>query len=253
MNPQILNRYSYCLNNPLKYTDPSGHEVYIGGFNVEVMNAYLDNYQNYYDCWDLSQAFLDTVCSPLYEAYYDLRSVAPELTNNLEAATQIINIQMGDPGILAGGSTVPKPGGDIDITIANEKGDNIATIASKIGHEGFHSAVWIGLGLGPKSSNFAANEAFAYSFGYAVGQELGAAPDRISTAMSDINPSIPKNKLDGRIDDAGRFLHDNHPAYFRQTWLQKWITGGSSPLLSWSPEDKIGDRFLTVAKSVWIR
>ena len=24
-NPQTLNRYSYCLNNPLKYTDPSGH------------------------------------------------------------------------------------------------------------------------------------------------------------------------------------------------------------------------------------
>jgi RHS repeat-associated protein len=25
-NPQSLNRYSYCLNNPLKYIDPSGHE-----------------------------------------------------------------------------------------------------------------------------------------------------------------------------------------------------------------------------------
>ncbi len=25
-NPQTLNRYSYCLNNPLKYTDPSGHD-----------------------------------------------------------------------------------------------------------------------------------------------------------------------------------------------------------------------------------
>jgi RHS repeat-associated protein len=24
-NPQDLNRYTYCLNNPLKYTDPSGH------------------------------------------------------------------------------------------------------------------------------------------------------------------------------------------------------------------------------------
>ncbi len=26
-NPQSLNRYSYCLNNPLKYVDPSGHET----------------------------------------------------------------------------------------------------------------------------------------------------------------------------------------------------------------------------------
>jgi len=25
-NPQSLNRYAYCLNNPLRYTDPSGHQ-----------------------------------------------------------------------------------------------------------------------------------------------------------------------------------------------------------------------------------
>jgi len=25
-NPQSLNRYSYCLNNPLRYNDPSGHD-----------------------------------------------------------------------------------------------------------------------------------------------------------------------------------------------------------------------------------
>ena len=28
-NPQSLNRYSYCLNNPLIYTDPSGHFVLV--------------------------------------------------------------------------------------------------------------------------------------------------------------------------------------------------------------------------------
>ncbi|MDD5511664.1 MAG: RHS repeat-associated core domain-containing protein [Dehalococcoidales bacterium] len=27
MNPQTLNRYSYCNNNPLKYIDPSGHDT----------------------------------------------------------------------------------------------------------------------------------------------------------------------------------------------------------------------------------
>jgi len=25
MNPQSLNKYSYCFNNPLKYNDPTGH------------------------------------------------------------------------------------------------------------------------------------------------------------------------------------------------------------------------------------
>jgi len=32
-NPQTLNRYCYCLNNPLKYTDPTGHsykDPYVG-------------------------------------------------------------------------------------------------------------------------------------------------------------------------------------------------------------------------------
>jgi len=26
-NPQSYNRYSYVLNNPLRYTDPSGHQT----------------------------------------------------------------------------------------------------------------------------------------------------------------------------------------------------------------------------------
>jgi RHS repeat-associated protein len=29
LNPQSLNRYSYVLNNPMKYTDPSGHSLYL--------------------------------------------------------------------------------------------------------------------------------------------------------------------------------------------------------------------------------
>ena len=29
-NPQSLNRYSYVLNNPLKYADPSGHAADAG-------------------------------------------------------------------------------------------------------------------------------------------------------------------------------------------------------------------------------
>jgi hypothetical protein len=32
-NPQALNRYAYALNNPLRYTDPTGHDVMlVGGF-----------------------------------------------------------------------------------------------------------------------------------------------------------------------------------------------------------------------------
>ena len=42
-NPQSLNRYTYVLNNPLKYTDPTGHwfdlvvEVFSIGFDIQQM------------------------------------------------------------------------------------------------------------------------------------------------------------------------------------------------------------------------
>jgi len=37
-NPQSYNRYSYCLNNPLMYTDPSGWLVcpFSGGYNIPI-------------------------------------------------------------------------------------------------------------------------------------------------------------------------------------------------------------------------
>jgi len=45
-NPQAFNRYSYCLNNPLKYVDPSGHIVQFQRMNPYV--AYMKYcYGNY--------------------------------------------------------------------------------------------------------------------------------------------------------------------------------------------------------------
>ena len=38
-NPQNYNRYSYCMNNPVKYTDPSGELFGIGGFAIGCLAA----------------------------------------------------------------------------------------------------------------------------------------------------------------------------------------------------------------------
>lgn len=38
-NPQSLNRYTYVLNNPLRYTDPSGHEPHTPGSCYESVNG----------------------------------------------------------------------------------------------------------------------------------------------------------------------------------------------------------------------
>ena len=62
MNPQAFNRYSYCLNNPLKYTDTSGHIVYINGVNYNNMGY-------------LSYMSLAQLCgSPEYQIYYCWRN-----------------------------------------------------------------------------------------------------------------------------------------------------------------------------------
>ena len=43
-NPQALNRYAYCLNNPLRYVDPTGHDI-IGNQDVGA-EVLLDDYGN---------------------------------------------------------------------------------------------------------------------------------------------------------------------------------------------------------------
>ena len=40
-DPQSLNRYSHVLNNPLKYTDPTGHDVSCPGTDASVCNVPL--------------------------------------------------------------------------------------------------------------------------------------------------------------------------------------------------------------------
>ena len=59
-NPQALNRYSYALNNPYKYTDPTGHEAtidnpfqrwlasYVLGFTSRETNLHQELSKKYY-------------------------------------------------------------------------------------------------------------------------------------------------------------------------------------------------------------
>ena len=51
-NPQALNRYSYVNNNPLKYSDPSGHSVYLSEAEANKLAASLhslaDNFRDLY-------------------------------------------------------------------------------------------------------------------------------------------------------------------------------------------------------------
>jgi RHS repeat-associated protein len=60
-NPQSLNRYSYTFNNPVKYTDPSGHDVMlVSGWGTD--GEYLDPadweaWIRYYKGWETEEGF----------------------------------------------------------------------------------------------------------------------------------------------------------------------------------------------------
>jgi RHS repeat-associated protein len=43
-NPQTLNRYSYCQNNPLIYTDPSGHELLFASWLTDILRQQIFQY-----------------------------------------------------------------------------------------------------------------------------------------------------------------------------------------------------------------
>jgi len=45
-NPQALNRYSYVLNNPLKYTDPTGHCEFDAEGNITRFDCSVEEFEN---------------------------------------------------------------------------------------------------------------------------------------------------------------------------------------------------------------
>ena len=43
-NPQALNRYAYVLNNPMRWTDPGGHSVYMSHEQANLFVQYLRDF-----------------------------------------------------------------------------------------------------------------------------------------------------------------------------------------------------------------
>jgi RHS repeat-associated protein len=75
MNPQYLNRYSYCLNNPLKYIDPSGHRVFINDWDVRFLDSVIESGNLPYLPLEILNELGKTLNSPEYLAYRRFRNL----------------------------------------------------------------------------------------------------------------------------------------------------------------------------------
>jgi RHS repeat-associated protein len=116
-NPQTLNRYSYCLNNPLKYTDPSGRIVTFFGIDISYAMATGDY-----------SSLLSVGSSTEYSAYMEFRSIDPILTRTLETSDRRIDISFGDTSIEGSPFTPPdstftRNGDNRNIVINNSNRD----------------------------------------------------------------------------------------------------------------------------------
>ena len=86
-NIQNYNRYSYCLNNPLKYTDPSGYYIYGKTYQVDPV----------YSIPHFSDLDLPGGCR------YDIAEYLDERQNRVEMEQMELNSRFGLVGGLGGG------------------------------------------------------------------------------------------------------------------------------------------------------
>ncbi len=106
VNPQHLNRYSYALNNPFLYTDPSGlvivrnsaGEVWDGEWGESPEGGRFRGRRKLYDPGDLTRlgssrwlACRDGECTPYKQHYYDGYWVLRELKEDIERALNCKN------------------------------------------------------------------------------------------------------------------------------------------------------------------
>jgi len=122
-NPQCFNRYSYCLNNPLKYIDPSGHVVEIGGWDVRDIETFLDPEYAFMLPFGYLESFANAAGSQEYEAYeafceYTEDKLRIQTLEN--STTHVMSLNFGDlgPSTYVNAET-EKIGDNYEITLNN--------------------------------------------------------------------------------------------------------------------------------------
>jgi RHS repeat-associated protein len=211
-NPQTLNRYSYALNNPLKYVDPTGHEVEIMGHNVDdIYNGSDDLY-----FWYLSNAGSDFW--KLFSAYDTIRSTdgyfQKEMENNNSFTLNIYNKDLGGYILQAGtlgaiGAQTPQGLGKANIEINNNdifKNRTNDILIDQLSHELLH-------GYGAMLDTHDAigdskyEEAMAGKFAFSICYRLGIKHDGVVQVQE-----FTEARLTSIYARTGYADHDTYPS-----------------------------------------
>ena len=190
-NPQSLNRYSYCLNNPLKYIDPTGHEVNIYGVDMETLADMKFSDALRYVFSTVAASDLSNY-QAMFAAWNTLAGVAPELTGYLLDSTEIVNISLENPDNMNGSGHCNMNGTGI---LLDENWENNSDIlAVLLAHEALHSAFRLGGGYFTDSI---LEEALCYSMQYTIEMKLtGKCDNSTAVQCKDINPDLTIYQID---------------------------------------------------------
>jgi RHS repeat-associated protein len=183
-NPQTLNRYSYCLNNPLIYTDPTGNQVNVEGCDI---GEYLDFIEGMrYGIFTnptagmantVATLFADPSAMSLFNLYCAMRSIDLHVARVVEDSKTIVNIKWGTvSNSKLYGETTEYGGDPIDLVMNNDyKSAELPNLAGHLGHEMFHC---LGATFDPSDiiggSYF--EETMAYRYESYITTRLGGTP-----------------------------------------------------------------------------
>ena len=91
MSPQAFSRYSYCLNNPLKYVDPSGNIVEILGWDVRLIYMWMSMPAGSLNP-DLCTALSKVIASNEFKEYDQLHERYSSYSEYLETSDELFII-----------------------------------------------------------------------------------------------------------------------------------------------------------------
>jgi RHS repeat-associated protein len=176
-NPQSFNRYTYCLNNPMKYTDPSGHVVVFNERKIRTVRFKLPFFTIY----------KEYVLFDFFLAWDKFKEVAPNVAQAMEASERVYSFSWLPVGG-QGSGCFGTGGGDQTIWMDNNlQGSSSELIAVIMAHESVHARQG-------ELHDTVYEEVVAYQYEYMIGKQLGITTD-LSAKLKDINLGLTGDAL----------------------------------------------------------